>query len=89
MCQFVLFRQVFFKQFILRFDPRDFSKEWKQIDFIELTDLIHIEKVMKGLGDELTLSQLEKLDEAVEILGLDFNRAIYFQNSRSLLSEAN
>ena len=74
---------------MLRFDPRDFSKEWKQIDFIELTDLIHIEKVMKGLGDELTLSQLEKLDEAVEILGLDFNRAIYFQNSRSLLSEAN
>ena len=44
---------------------------------------------MKGFGEMLTLRELEKLDRVVEILGLDFNRAIYFKNSRSLLSEAN
>lgn len=34
----------------------------------------------------LELNQVEKMDNLIEILGLDKDRAIYFRKSRSLLS---
>ena len=93
MCQFVVFRQVFFEHFIAKFDNQDFPN---QIDVtvlktktVDIADLLELQKVMDGNGQNLELSDLEKLDNIVELLGLDKQRAIYFKNSRSLLSPQN
>ena len=56
---------------------------------VDVVDLLELQKVMEGNGRNLELPELEKLDQTVELLGLDKQRAIYFKNSRSLLSPQN
>ena len=93
MCQFVVFRQVFFGNFIAKFDNQDLPDQITlaglKTKTVEIADLLELQKVMEGNGQNLELPELEKLDQTVELLGLDKQRAIYFKNSRSLLSQQN
>ena len=38
---------------------------------------------MKGSSSSVDLAQLERYDKIVDLLGMDKERAVYFNNSRS------
>lgn len=50
-------------------------------------DLTRIDLIIKGISEPISLSDLERYDDMIELLGLDKDRAIYFNNSRNLLPE--
>lgn len=91
--QFVLIRKEFFKAFCLNYDLQDCPSE---IDLAKICqkhrimpkDLELFNQVMTNEAQTLDMQSLERLDKVVDSLGFDKERAIYYNNSRALLSEA-
>ena len=91
LCQFILFRKVFFNAFIRNYDAKDYPT---QIDLSNLTednevsvkDLKLFQQVMLAQVDKIELDELERTDRLVDTLGFDKHRHLYFMNSRNALS---
>ena len=56
---------------------------------LNLDDLRLIWSTLKDEVKCLELDQVEKMDNVIEMLGLDKDRAVYYRKSRSLLSPEN
>lgn len=93
LCKFVRFRQVFFKAFAETLNKDLIPKEIDMqtiadIEQVDLSDVVALEKVLDGTSKPIGLRQLQQLDLAVDLLGLDKDRALYFTKSRALLPES-
>lgn len=60
----------------------------KQVDSLQdinIDDLSTIESILNGTCKDIVLTQLERFDNIIDQLGLDKERATYFENSRKYL----
>ena len=48
------------------------------IEYVDLYDIVDLEKLFDGTSQEMDLRLLQRFDLAVDRLGLDKDRAIYF-----------